>query len=30
MTKLGAADEAFEFWAGRLRIFLDKAHGKKQ
>ncbi len=29
MTKQGAANEAFEFWSGRLRIFLDKAHGKK-
>jgi hypothetical protein len=30
MTKLGAAKEAFEFWSGRLRIFLDKAHSPKQ
>ncbi len=29
LTKLGAAKEAFEFWSGRLRIFLDKAHGRK-
>lgn len=27
-SKLGAAKEAFEFWAKRLRITLDKAHGK--
>ena len=27
-TKLGAAKEAFEFWAKRLRVTLDKAHGK--
>lgn len=30
MSKLGAADEAFEFWSGRLRTFLDNAHGKKK
>jgi len=30
MTKLGAANEAFEFWAERLKTFLDKAHGKTQ
>jgi hypothetical protein len=30
MTKFGSAKEAFEFWAQRLRTFLDKAHGKKQ
>jgi hypothetical protein len=29
MTKFGSAKEAFEFWSQRLRIFLDKAHGKK-
>lgn len=27
-SKLGATKEAFEFWAKRLRITLDKAHGK--
>ena len=27
-TKLGAAKEGFEFWAKRLRVTLDKAHGK--
>jgi len=27
-TKLGAPKEAFEFWAKRLRVTLDKAHGK--
>jgi hypothetical protein len=30
MTKFGSAKEAFEFWSERLRIFLDKAHGKKK
>ncbi len=30
MTKLGAANEAFEFWSERLRKFLDKAHGKER
>ncbi len=29
-TKYGSAKEAFEFWAKRLRIFLDHAHGKKE
>jgi hypothetical protein len=28
LTKYGAAEEAFEFWAKRLRVTLDKAHGK--
>ncbi len=28
-SKLGSADEAFKFWAGRIRIFLDQAHGVK-
>jgi len=28
LTKLGATKEAFEFWAKRLRVTLDKAHGK--
>lgn len=27
-SKLGATKEAFEFWAKRLRVTLDKAHGK--
>lgn len=27
-TKLGAAKEAFEFWAKRLRVTLDNSHGK--
>lgn len=30
LTTYGAAKEAFEFWAERLRKFLDKAHGIKQ
>ncbi len=29
-TKYGAAKEAFEFWAKRLRVFLDHAHGKQE
>ncbi len=29
-SKWGSAKEAFEFWAGRLKTFLDEAHGKKQ
>ena len=29
-TKFGATKEAFEFWAKRLRIFLDKAHGRAE
>lgn len=28
-SKLGATKEAFAFWAKRLRITLDKAHGKE-
>ncbi|MBV5307621.1 MAG: DUF3313 domain-containing protein [Desulfobulbaceae bacterium] len=28
LSKYGAAKEAFEFWAKRLRVTLDKAHGK--
>lgn len=28
MTKFGTADEAFKFWAQRLRTRLDEAHGK--
>lgn len=27
-TKLGSSKEAFEFWAKRLRVTLDRAHGK--
>jgi hypothetical protein len=30
LTKFGAANEAFEFWSGRLRTFLDNAHSEKQ
>jgi hypothetical protein len=26
-SKLGATKEAFEFWAKRLRVTLDNAHG---
>lgn len=29
-SKLGATKDAFEFWAKRLRVTLDKAHGKPQ
>ena len=29
-TKLGSAKEAFEFWAKRLRVTLDQAHGKSR
>jgi hypothetical protein len=29
-TKWGSAEEAFEFWAERIKFFLDRAHGKKQ
>jgi hypothetical protein len=29
VTKWGAAKDAFEFWAKRLRAFLDEAHGRK-
>ncbi|MGB3212142.1 MAG: DUF3313 family protein [Desulforhopalus sp.] len=29
-TKLGSAKDAFEFWAKRLRVTLDKAHGKSK
>lgn len=27
MSKWGSAKEAFEFWAGRLKTFLDETHG---
>jgi hypothetical protein len=30
LTKFGSAKEAFEFWSGRLRIFLDNVHGIKR
>jgi hypothetical protein len=29
-TKLGSAKEAFEFWAKRLKVTMDKAHGKSE
>ncbi len=29
-TKYGATKEAFEFWAKRLKVFLDKAHGRAE
>jgi len=29
-SKYGSAEEAFEFWAERLRIFMDEAHGIKK
>jgi hypothetical protein len=29
-SKYGSANEAFKFWAGRIRIFLDEAHGVKK
>lgn len=28
-TSYGSAKDAFKFWAGRLRVLLDEAHGKK-
>jgi hypothetical protein len=28
-SKYGSANEAFKFWAGRIRTFLDQAHGVK-
>ncbi len=30
LTKFGAAKEAFEFWSGKLRKFMDNAHSPKQ
>jgi hypothetical protein len=27
-SKWGSADEAFKFWAERIKLFLDQAHGK--
>jgi hypothetical protein len=29
LTKFGSTKEAFEFWSGRLKAFLDRAHDKK-
>jgi hypothetical protein len=29
-SKLGSAKEAFKYWAERLRIFMDEAHGEKK
>jgi len=29
-TKYGSAEEAFKFWAERIRLFLDSAHGVKK
>jgi len=29
-SKYGSAEEAFKFWAGRIKVFLDQAHGVKQ
>lgn len=28
-TSYGSAEEAFNFWAGRIRAFMDQAHGMK-
>jgi hypothetical protein len=28
MSKFGTAEDAFKFWAGRLRTGLDELHGK--
>jgi hypothetical protein len=28
-TRYGSAEEAFNFWAGRIRAFMDQAHGMK-
>jgi hypothetical protein len=30
MTKLGNAEDAFKFWAKRLRTRLDEFHGNAQ
>ena len=27
-TKWGFAEDAFQFWAERIRLFLDRAHGR--
>jgi len=29
-SKWGSTEEAFEFWAERIKLFMDQAHGKKQ
>jgi hypothetical protein len=29
-SKWGSTEEAFKFWAERLKLFLDNAHGMKQ
>jgi hypothetical protein len=29
-SKWGSAEEAFKFWAGRIRTFFDNVHGAKQ
>jgi hypothetical protein len=28
MSKFGTAEDAFKFWAGRLRTWLDEVHSK--
>jgi len=29
-NKWGSTEEAFKFWAERIKQFIDKAHGMKQ
>jgi len=29
-SKWGSAEEAFAFWAGRVKLFLENAHAGKQ
>ena len=29
LSKWGHIEDVFEFWAGRLRRFLDRVHGRK-
>jgi hypothetical protein len=29
-TKWGSAEDAFKYWAERIKLFMDKAHGMKQ
>ena len=29
-SKWGSTEDAFKFWADRIKLFLDQAHGKKQ
>jgi hypothetical protein len=29
-TEWGSTEEAFKFWAERIKLFLDRAHGRKQ